>query len=114
MKPEQEKIVKLGAFNSNYFHGKIFFGDDGSQNMFVYQLDNTWYVGVKKDKRIDYVLSWKSKGVYISKLKPIYTTFLHSVKLSGYKVGIKFDEDPLVVKQKNYATKIVNAYIVYE
>ena len=29
-------------------------------------------------------------------------------------MGIKFDEDPLAVKQKNYATRIVNAYIVYE
>ena len=27
---------------------------------------------------------------------------------------IKFDKDPLVVEQNNYATKIVNAYIVYD
>ena len=29
-----------------------------------------------------------------------------------YKVGIKFDKGPLAVEQNNYATKIVNAYIV--
>ena len=45
----------------------------------------------KKDKGTDYVLSLKSKGVYNSKLKPLYTAFLHSKKLSGYKMGIEFD-----------------------
>ena len=27
---------------------------------------------------------------------------------------ITFDKDPLTVEQNNYATKIVNAYIVYD
>ena len=36
LKTEQDKIVKLQAFNSSYFHGKNFFGYDGPQNMFVY------------------------------------------------------------------------------
>ena len=27
---------------------------------------------------------------------------------------IKFDKDPLAVKQNNYLTKIINVYIVYE
>ena len=30
---------------------------------------------LKKYKGTDYVLSWKSKGVYISKLKPLYAVF---------------------------------------
>ena len=44
----------------------------GPQNMFVYQatLDT---LELKKDKSTDYVLSWKSKGVFNSKLKPLYT-----------------------------------------
>ena len=29
-------------------------------------------------------------------------------------MGIKFDKDPLAVEQKNYFTKIVNVYIVYD
>ena len=33
-------------------------------------------------------------------------------KLSGYKIGIKFDKVPLAEEQKNYLTKIVNVYIV--
>ena len=35
------------------------------------------------------------------------------MKLSGYKVGIKFDKDLLAVEQTNYATKIVKVYIVF-
>ena len=69
---------------------------------------------LRKDKGTDYVLSWKSKGVYTSKIKPLYTYFLHNIKLSGFKVKIKFNKDPLAVEQNNYVTKIVNAYIVYD
>ena len=29
-------------------------------------------------------------------------------------MGIKFEKDPLAVEQKNYASKIVNVYIVYD
>ena len=39
---------------------------------------------------------------------------MHSIKLSGYKMGIKFGKDPLAVEQNNYLTKIVNVYIVYD
>ena len=39
---------------------------------------------------------------------------MHSVKLSGYRIGIKFDTDTLAVEQNNYLTKIVNVYIVYK
>ena len=72
--------------------------------MLVYQatLD---MLELKKDKDINYVLSWKSKGEYNSKLKPLYTAFLHSIKLSGYKMGIKFDKDPLAVEQNDYLNK---------
>ena len=72
--------------------------------MFVYQptLDT---LELKTDKGTDYVLSWKSKAVYTSKFNPLYTTFLHSVKLSGYRMGIKFDKNPLAVEQ-NHASKL--------
>ena len=66
--------------------------------MFVYQptLDT---LELKKGKGTDYVLRWKSKGVYTSKLKPLYTAFFHSIKLSGYRMGIKFDKGSLAVEQ---------------
>ena len=37
LKPEQDKFLKFQPFDSSYFQGKIFFGDDGFQNTFVYQ-----------------------------------------------------------------------------
>ena len=71
---------------------------------------------LKKAKVLDtdYVLSWKSKGVFNSKLKPLYASFLHSIKPFGYRMGVKFDKGPLAVEQNNYLTKIVNLYIVYD
>ena len=53
---------------------------------------------LKKGKFTDYVLRWKSKGLYTSKLKPFYTAFLHNTKLSRYRMGIKFDKDSLAVE----------------
>ena len=74
--------------------------------MFVHQLTiNT--LELKKDKGTDYVLSWISKRVYTSKLKPLYTAFLH-------RLGVKLDKGRFTVEQNNYVTKIVNAYIVYD
>ena len=37
LKAEQDKIVKLQEFDSSYFIGNFLFGNDGFQNMFVYQ-----------------------------------------------------------------------------
>ena len=39
---------------------------------------------------------------------------MHTTKLSGYKKWLKLNKDPLAVEKNNYATKIVNAYIVYD
>ena len=68
---------------------------------------------LKEEKGTDSVLIWESKGANTFKFKPLYNAFFHSIRHSGYKVGIKLDKDPLAVKQKNYTTNIVNAYIVY-
>ena len=110
----QKKLNSLTTKYYAFFLGSMCFtSDDGSQNMFVYEptLD---MLELKKGNGTNYVLSWKSKGVYNSKLKPLYTGFLHSIKRSAYKMGITFDKDPLVVKQINYLTKIVNVCIVYD
>ena len=78
-----KKVKLLSTKDYNFFLGPIYFeSNDGSQNTFVCQpiLDT---LELKKGEGIDYVLSWKSNGVYNSKLKSLYTAFLHSVKLSG-------------------------------
>ena len=109
-----KKLNSLTKRDYNFFFGRIYFiSNDGSQNTFVYQptLDT---LKLKKDKSTDFILSWKSKGVYTSKLKPLYAAFLNSIKYSEYIIGIKLDKDPLAVKQNNYLSKIVNDYIVYD
>ena len=52
--------------------------------------------------------------LFNSKLKPLYTTLLNSIKPSEYRIKIKFDKDPLALKQNNSLTKIANVYIVYD
>ena len=48
------------------------------------------------------------------RLSPFYTAFLHSIKLSGHRIGIKLDKDTLAVEKNNYATKILNVYIDFD
>ena len=50
----------------------------------------------------------------ILKLNSLYTTFVHRIKLSEYRIGIKSDKEPLGVEQNNHLAKIVNVYIVYD
>ena len=52
---EQDRITKSETVSSSYFHGKILLGDDGFQNMLVYQPTFN-RLELKKDKRSDYVI----------------------------------------------------------
>ena len=107
----KKKLYCLIRTEHNAFLGRIYFiSNDGSQDTFVYQ-PHFDTLELKKDKSTDSVLSWKSKGVFNSKLKPLYTAFLHSINFSEYRIRIKFDKDPLVVEQSSYLTKILNVYI---
>ena len=81
------------------FHGRMYFkSNEGSQIMFAYQTA-TNAIELKKSK---------------IKLIPLYTVFLNSTKLSGYRTGRKFNNRLLVVEQNNYKIKIVNVYIMYD
>ena len=81
--------------------------------MFVYQ--PTFNVlELKEDKDTEYIIGWKSKGVYISKLIALHGAFLPNVKYFRNKIGIQFNSTLLVIEQNNYATKIANVYIVYD
>ena len=44
----------------------------------------------------------------------MYNFFLHSIKLSGYRMWINFDKNPLSEEQNNYAGKIEDVFIVYD
>ena len=62
--------MKLQTLDLSYFVGKNIFGDDGSQIMFVYQATlNT--LQLKEDNGTGYILRWKSKILYTSKLKSL-------------------------------------------
>ena len=101
----QKTLNSLTTKDYNHFLGRIYFtSNDGSQSTFVYQLKLDT-LELKKSKGTDYVLSWKSKVLYTSEFKPLYTTFLHST--SGYRMRIKFDKGPLAAEQSNYLNKIV-------
>ena len=106
----QKKLNSLVPKDYNFFSPRIYFTSNcGSQNTFAY-LPTLDTLSLKEDKSTDYVLSWKSKGNYNVKLKSIK----QSIKLFGYKIGIKFDKGHLAVEQNNYTTKLVNLYIVYD
>ena len=87
---------------------KYYFGDDGFQNMFVYQPTlNT--LELKEDKDVD-VVGCKSKVEYNSKVALSTIAFLHNIKLSEYMNTIQQEHFSCRTKQLH---KIVSAYIVY-
>ena len=59
------------------------------------------------------LLVGNQKGLFKSKPLPLNGTFLPNMKYFVYKIGIQFSNTPLVVGQNNYATKTLNAYIIY-
>ena len=71
--------MKLQMHDLSYFLVKSFFGDDCLST-------NIYYVRIKKDKVLIVLLVGNQRGLYTSKLKPLYTAFLHSIKLSGYRM----------------------------
>ena len=51
--------------------------------------------------------------MYKSKLLPLHGAILTNIKYFLPKIAMQFNNTPLVVEQDNYATEIVNDYIVY-
>ena len=108
------KVKLLSAKYYSFFVGRIYFtSNDGSQDMFVYQ--PTFNVlGLKNDKSTEYSIKWKSEGIYNLKLIALHGAFLPNIKYFRKKIGIQFNSTHLVTELKNYATKIVNIYMVYD
>ena len=106
----QKKLNSLITKEYNFFlFNTIYFT---SNDEFVYQ-SALGTLELKKDKGTDYALIWKSKGVYNSKLKLLFTVLFNSIKHSEYKIGVKFDKILLAVEQNDYLSKIANIYTVY-
>ena len=74
----QNTLNSLRRKYYSFFLGRTYFtSNDGSQNTFVYQ-PTLETLELRKCEGTDYVLNWKSNAAYNSKLKPLYTVFLHS------------------------------------
>ena len=62
--------------------------------------------------RTGYIIIWRSKGVYNTKLIPIKNDYFPNIKYFEHKIEIRFNYTPLIVEQNSYTTKTVNVYIV--
>ena len=80
--------------------------------MFVYQ--PTFSTIKDNNTRPEYVISWRSKGLYITKLPPVNNDLLPKKVYFNRKIALQFDSTPLIVDQNDLIAKIVNVYIVHD
>ena len=107
----------LKCFDSCYYHGKNYFGEDGALNYLVFQ-PIIKYFKVNTINATNYVSSWTSKGLSDESIKPPTTSdnsLTPTLNYYGTKTRVKFAE--ICLKQSNKISythgKIVNIYIVY-
>ena len=67
--------------------------------MFVYQAEFSTLV-LKEDEGSEYVIAWKSKGLFKTELYLLHYTSLPNLKHLGYKIGTQLSNTPLV-RDKN-------------
>ena len=65
-------LNKLKTFDSSCFHGKNYFDEDGNQNYYIFQPISK-YLKVAYVNDINYILSWKSRGLNDVKIESIKT-----------------------------------------
>ena len=109
---------KLKNFDSSYFRGKSYVDEDGTQNYYIFQPISKC-LKVAYVNNINYILSWKSRGLNDIKIESIKTNnYLLNLRTDNYdmsKIRIKFNGSflnrfPLTILYRD----IVNIYIVYE
>ena len=54
----------------------------------------------------------RNLGYFKSETFPLHCAFFPKIEAFGYKIGIVFNNTPLVVEENNCTTKTVYAYIV--
>ena len=114
----ENELNKLRTFDSSYFRGKNYFDENGTQNYYIFQPISK-YLKVAYVNDINYILSWKSRGLNDIKIESIKTNnYLLNPRIDNYdmsKIRIKFNGSflsrfPLTILHGD----IVNIYIVYE
>ena len=113
----ENEFNKLKTFDSSYFIGKSHFEEDGGQNYLVFQ-PIIRYLKVNTITNIDYVSSWKSKGLSAEIIKPPTTSdnsLTPELNYYGTKTRVKFNGSCLQQSKIPYThSAIVNIYTVYE
>ena len=67
---------------TSYFRGKNYFDEDGTQNYYIFQPISK-YLKVAYVNDINYILSWKSRGLNDMKIK--------SIKINNYLLNPRTD-----------------------
>ena len=104
------KIKGILSKYYSYFLGRLYFtSNDGSQMMLIYQTTFTTI-----NTRTEYIISWRSKGLYTTKLTPINTDILPNIVYFNRKIALKLNSTPLILDRNSYIAKILNVYIVFD
>ena len=114
----ENELNKLKTFYPSYFRGKNYFDEDGTQNSYIFQPISK-YLKLAYVNDINYILSWKSRGLNDIKIESMKTNnYLLNPRMDHYdmsKIRMKFNGSflnrfpPTILH--GY---IVNIYIVYE
>ena len=111
----KNELNKLKTFDSDYFIGKSYFEEEGTQNCLAFQPLNKYF---KIITNTDYISSWKSKGLSAESIKPPTTSDNSLTQILNYygtKTRVKFTGSCLKLTKIPYTHgKVVNIYIVYE
>ena len=114
----ENELNKLKTFDSSYFRGKDYFDEDGTQNYYIFQPISK-YLKVAYVNDLNYILSWKSRGLNDIKIESLKTNnYLLNPREDNYdvsKIRIKckgsfLNRFPPTILHGD----IVNIYIVYE
>ena len=111
------ELKNLNTFDFDYFQGKNYFDEDGSQNYYIIQPISK-YLKVAYVSDINYTLSWKCRGLNDIKTESIKTNnFLLNPRIDFYdmnKIRIKFNRSFLNRSPPTILHgDIVNIYILY-
>ena len=115
----ENELKKLKTIDSSYFRGKNYFDEDGNQNYYIFQPISK-YLKVASVNDINYIFSWKSRGLNDIKIDSIKkNNYLLNPSLDVYdndaKIRRKFNGSFLNrFPPKILHGDIVNIYIVYE
>ena len=67
----------------------------------------TQHLDLRTDKGTEYITGWKLKVWFEWNLLPLHDTFISKLKWFGNKIGLHFNNTPLVIVRNHLTTKSV-------